>query len=150
MAQVKKGGKMPISAKQAIQNAQDNDFSILRVEPELRKELEEKGYAIRWINAPKYRQGGNFHRSGWKALQFDMSKEGAKASKFGATAEGFIIRHDMMLAVKRSEDQELHRARIQNRTRQMSFNQDNAKEQLQEAMGGKGKVYAGYDENGDN
>lgn len=145
----KKEGKVPLTLKQKIEAAIDNDYSILRVEPALRKELEAKGLAIRWINAPKYRQGGNFHRTGWRAFQFDMKKEGEKAAQYGATAEGYILRHDLMLAVKSQEEQARHRERIRNRTKQLSFNQDRAAEELKEVMGAAGKVHSGYDENGE-
>jgi hypothetical protein len=76
-----------------------------------------------------------------------MSKEKEKATQCGANSEGYLIRHDLILAIKTKTDHETHSLRVKNRTRQMSFNQEQAAENLKETMGGAGKVHSGYEEN---
>lgn len=148
-----KQGRVPVSKKSAESAmVMDNfDYEIFRVDGELKKELEDAGLAYRWINAPKYFKGGNFHRSGWKAYR---SKKAGTSEAFdsGINAEGFIIRNDMLLAVKPAADQERWKARVRNHAARLSGSAAAAKtselKQTVSELGG-GKIFEGYEENED-
>lgn len=150
MSTNKKQGRVPLSKKneESAMVSSDLDYDIFRLSPELLKELEEKGLAHRWLNAPKYFKGGNFHRSGWKAYRSD--KKGADAFDAGINPEGFIIRNDMLLGVKPAAEHERWRARIRQHSARLSGTAIQGKTaELRAQVGelGGGKVYEGYEDN---
>jgi len=152
---VAKGGKMPLSQKksEASDLYFDEDPSILTVDPALKRELEAKGYAVRWINAGQYRNGGNFHKNGWQAYRPDQSAtQGALSFQYGISADGFIIRNDLLLAIKPIEHAERQRARIKQKADMMAGVEKRRAAELRETMRAAGlgtKVFEGYEGNGD-
>lgn len=154
---VNKGGKMPVNAKDVAEESDfamdDLDFNILRLDPELKKEFEEKGYVPRWINATSYKNGGNFHKSGWRAYRRTEGADvGAADFNFGVSPEGYIIRNDLLLAFRPKELNDRWAANIRRKTAIASGGDTTRAEQLRESArqhGVKAKILDGYDENGD-
>ena len=146
-------GRVPMSQKEQSSNdVYQDDESILAVDPELRKEIESQGLALRWINAGKYRSGGNFHKSGWRAYQRKTSAQGSLDFSYGTSPEGYIIRNDMLLAVKPVEAYERKRSQIKSKADLMAGNEKTRAQELREQMrasGLGGKVFEGYEGNGD-
>lgn len=153
MSKPNKAGKTPLAAKTEASDFTHDDlnYSILDLDPELKAEIEGQGLVARWINAPKYLQGGNFHQSGWRAYKAKpVEAKGALDFSYGRSPEGYVIRHDLLLAVKPAELQARWKARIQAKAR-ASSGKDYAKE-LKEKLNSAGvgasvKVHDGYEAN---
>lgn len=124
--------------------------SQLQVDPDVRKEIEDKGMVMRWINATELQKKHGFHRSGWKPYK----REGKTTpdSIFGGNPEGYICRGDLVLAVKPIEAQDRHRAILEYKANlYKSTNQEHAKKLRREAAqaGIKMKIMEGYESEGD-
>ena len=149
MSKPSKGGKLPVSQKKNV--ATDlfmDDDSVLAIDPELQREIEAKGLAFRWINASKYKNGGNFHKAGWRAYR----RESSSGSEFEGSPDGFIQRNDLLLAVKPKEAHERKRAQIQQRADLMAGVQASRASELKDKLKSAGmssKVYEGYEGNGE-
>lgn len=152
-----RGGRVPLSSKSAVSSDfthDELDFNLLRLDPELKAELDEKGFVARWINAKKYLSGGNYHQSGWRAYRKQVSNEdrGALDFNYGVSPEGYIIRNDLILAVKPAEHQEKWKAHLRRKADIQSGVNNSRASELREAAaerGVKAKIYEGYEENGD-
>lgn len=147
-------GKVPVSAKKQAQSADfmNSELNVLMIDPTLRQELEEQNLVYRWINAKQYLSGGNFHKSGWVAYRpKSTAGSGNTDFLFGRSADGYIIRHDLLLAVRPKEANTAHKRRLQNRvdaqTGLKSTRAQQLREQAQEA-GIKMRIHDGYEENG--
>ncbi len=152
-----KGGRTPISQKEqesADFMSEDLDYNILKLDPELKAEIEAQGLTFRWLNAPKYLKGGNFHQSGWRAYRKKLSdsEKGSMDFNFGVSPEGYIIRNDLILGVKPKEQQERWKKHLRKKAQMQSYNNTDQKRasELRESaasQGVKAKIYEGYDEN---
>jgi hypothetical protein len=149
-------GKVPVSKKNDVElshSFDDLDYNILKLDPELEKEIKAKGLVVRWVNAKKYQVDGNYHRSGWRAYKLDSASTAGKGSldfNFGVTPEGYVIRNDLLLAYKTKESQERWRARIQAKT--AAQNGRSYAKELKAAFSDKGvaaKIHDGYEEGDD-
>ena len=151
MSKQSKGGRIPLSQKKEDSAVFIEDDSILALDPEIIREIEAKGLSYRWINAGKYRSGGNFHKSGWKAYMREGSKQaGSLDFSYGSSPEGYIVRNDLLLAVKPKESYERKRAQIQQKADMMAGVEKTRGQELKERMkqaGFGGKVYEGYESN---
>lgn len=85
-----------------------------QLDPALKKELEDKGLAYRWINSSTYQKNFGHHRSGWRVYKRDEpgKKGGSLDFAQGTDPEGYVRRGDMVLATKPVADQEKHRRSI--------------------------------------
>ena len=151
-----KGGKLPMSQKKnEVSDLFIEDDSILALDPEIAREIESKGFAFRWINAGKYRAGGNFHKSGWRAYRRETKKDESPGSldfNYGTSPEGYIIRNDLLLAVKPKEAHERKLARVRQKAEMMAGVEKRRASELREHMKNNGlgtKVFEGYEGNGD-
>lgn len=154
MNKVNKGGRAPASEKTATSSdfsTDEFDINLLKIDAELRAELDEQGLVPRWINAKSFIQGGNFHRAGWRPYKRDPSKvKGALDFGYGASPEGYIQRNDLVLAVKKVDEHERYKAHIQRRADIMSGVNRNAAQELREKIkssGVKAKIFEGYEDN---
>jgi hypothetical protein len=120
--QASKAGRVTTSERRELDSSDtyqtdDGDDSMFKVPPEIQQEADAKGLVLRWINAPKFQQSGNWHKSGWRAFKRDPTAvKSAIEFGFGTNPEGYIIRNDLVLACKEKEAQDRHRARIKQRT----------------------------------
>ena len=158
MSTKNKQGREPISQKAAIESSDfshdDLDFNLLKIDPELKAQLDKEGFAFRWINAPKYLAGGNFHQSGWRAYRMkrDEADRGAVDFNFGVSPEGYIIRNDLILAVKPKEQQERWKKHLKKKADLQSGVEMQRADELRSRIresGFKAKIHEGYDENGE-
>jgi hypothetical protein len=153
MSNVTKKGKIPSSQKATINSDFDSDsqdFSRLRIDPALKVELKEKGLSHRWINYKKFMSDGNFHQSGWVPYKPAAKPTGAVEFSFGSNPEGYVIRGDLILAVKTEEQQAHHKARLARKNAiYQQYNKQAASQLKEHLKGTKSKVYEGYEENGD-
>lgn len=149
------GGRIPLSEKDALDSSdfshEDLDYNLLKLDPELVKELKGKGLAYRWINAKKFQAGGNFHQSGWRPYKREQDKPvGAMDFSYGVSPEGYIQRHDLLLAVKTQSEYSRWQAKIKRRADIMSGVNRNRADELRQAAkeaGVKMKITEGYEEN---
>lgn len=150
-AQQTKAGRVPVSSKTSDEVAVspfDFDYSIFNVDPELKRKIESQGLVCRWINAKNYFSGGNFHKSGWRAYRVDADSSKTNFNAIGANSEGYIVRNDMVLAVKTNAEADRHRANLEMKRNRLTMANKNAASVLRETLGGRGKIYEGYEENG--
>ncbi len=154
MSKQVKSGKIPLSSKK--NEASDlfiEEESILSLDPEIKREIESQGLAFRWINAGKYRAGGNFHKSGWRAYRRKAGEtQGSLDFNYGTSPEGYIIRNDLLLAVKPVEAHERKLAQVRQKAEMMAGVEKRRAAELKEHMKAAGlgtKVFEGYEGNGD-
>lgn len=137
-------GKTPVSAKES---APEESFSfnygnLLDVPENIRKGLEEKGLACRWINAAQFRAVGA-HQSHWQPYKV----EGANSSfGFGIDAEGYIRRADLVLGVRPLAIHKAHQQFLKQRNDRLKGYNQQAKQDLRNQMGDKDGVVIYGDE----
>ena len=148
-----KGGKLPLSAKNAVEqmnaDREELDQSVLKVDADLLAKITAEGLVCRWINATKYKNGGNFHKSGWRPYKVTQSStdRGSYDFSYGVSPEGYLIRNDLILAVKKKDDQERWKSHIHKRAQAMAGKQDETIASFKErARSGGAKVLEGYDD----
>lgn len=150
-----KNGKMPISEKKIVDSMSayhdTQEASLLEVDPTLKSFLDSQGLSCRWLNAQKYVKGGGFHKDGWRALRMpDVPPTIRSAITLGGgeSPEGYLVRNDLLLAVRGENIQKRHEQRLRDANdRKMGVNRANA-EKLREHIGqAGGKVHEGYDDN---
>jgi hypothetical protein len=152
MSNPTKKGRVPASQKSTTNSdfekidAQDAG-SLLRIDPAIRRELDEKGLACRWISLREFSQNGNFHKNDWMPYKSDTLKKMASEFSFGTNPDGYLVRKEMVLAVKKKELQEAHKAKIARRTQIQSQATKAAAQEIKKTLGGTGAaVYEGYEE----
>lgn len=148
-----KNGKMPISAKKELDMSADfMEMSLLDVEPTIKNHLESKGVTLRWINATKFKASGGFNSKGWRPVRTSDIPETilqGTGAGYGATAEGFLVRNDMMLAQRPKEVTEKHRRQLAQKAALASGKTKDVAAGIKEGLGKYGKVIEGYEDNGD-
>lgn len=152
-----KNGKMPISAKQemdelsAYRDGLVLEGSVLDVDPALKKWLDDKGFTCRWLNGSKYTKAGGFSANGWRALRIKDVPEQIRSAgsfSFGESPEGYLVRNDLVLGIRTAEVNAAHKARLQERADRIS-GKDTLKKQasrLRETLGDKAVIDDKYDE----
>lgn len=153
----KADGKTPLSAREqaALEygGTSGGEFGMQDLDPQLKQELSELGLVPRWINAKQYLGSGNVHRSGWKAYRVKPKKDadiGGIDFTLGVSPEGYIIRNDLLLAVKTIESHEKYKAQVRKRTEAQEVTDAERAEEMREnarKAGVKARIYEGYDEN---
>lgn len=142
--------KKKIFKKDPVFNPADLYQSALDIPESIKKEIEEKGLAARWINATEFQRQYGFHKSGWTPYKPD-NKLPAIAGVSG-DPEGFVRRGDLILATKTKEQHNLHKARLKMKSSMASgYNATKAKElrRFMQESGVKTKVVEGFEEPGD-
>lgn len=148
-----KNGKLPISAQKEIDLGETfEEMSLLDVEPKIKAHLESKGVTLRWINATKFKAAGGFNSKGWRPVKVsdipEVILQGTGAG-YGATAEGFMIRNDMMLAQRSKEQTDRHEKQLKQKAALAAGKTGNVANSMRENLGRYGKVIEGYEENSD-
>lgn len=119
-------------SKQKINSAQfdmkELYASALDVPQDIKSEIEDQGFVCRWINATEFQKQYGFHKSRW--VPYKRKDKKANAGLLGGDPEGFIRRGDLVLAVKPRQEQELHAARIQHKTKINTMGAAKAAEEL--------------------
>ena len=135
------------------QEADDTDFdinffrsqSVADLAPEITKHLKEQGLVGRWLNKKRYNDNG-MHPSRWRP--YKLPEAMAKDSfAFGANADGYLVRGDMILGVRSVKENAQHRKFINHKTTIQSGEQKKAAGELKAMLGDDAKVYEGYEEN---
>lgn len=157
MNKVVKGGKTPSAVKKSkVEELNDfraeMDQSVLKLDDALLKEIADLGLVPRWINATKYKAGGNFHKNNWKPYKVSnasgTSDRGSYDFGYGVSPEGYIIRNDLILAVKPLEQQRRHKSFIKQRADAMAGKSKNTIQEFKEkARAGGAVTLEGYEEN---
>jgi hypothetical protein len=75
--------------------------------------LAEKGLECRFISRKKYQEEGNRHRHYWAPHRFDNAARDTMSVDSAATAEGFVVRGEMVLATRPIELGNAHRDLIE-------------------------------------
>jgi len=148
-----KNGKLPASSRALIDDltlfAEQSAFDV---DPAIKKDLEAKGKTLRWINATEFTKSGGFNGKGWSPVRVaDIESKVLAGSSmgYGSTAEGFIIRKDMMLAQRPKETTDKHERLLSARARLASGKSKQNADQIRDGLGKYGNVIEGYEENGD-
>lgn len=145
-----KNGKTSIQKRPSLDQLDIfGEASLFDVDPRLEEYMKEKQKTLRWINAAKFKQSGGFNSKGWNPVRVGDIPEAiltAASSGFG-TADGFIMRNDMMLAYKSDEAASKHRNQLKvradlasNRTKEYAAN-------IKQGLSEYGSVIEGYEEN---
>lgn len=152
-----KNGKMPISSKGEIdelasyRDGVNLGASVLDVDPVLGAYLKKKGFTFRWVNAKKYKNDGGFNANGWRALKMESIPSEVRTAvglTFGTSAEGYLTRNDLVLAIRTEEKHAQHKALLKQRADLANGDSKftEKKEALKEALGRVGTVQTGYDD----
>lgn len=97
--------------KEPSRSVNPNEFyyNMTELDADLIEELKSKKLEYRFINRVQFQKNG-FHRSHWKPYRREATSERSAADKlFGADPDGFVIRGDLILAVKSAEAASQHR-----------------------------------------
>lgn len=121
------------------------------------KELEEKQYSYRWLNAKEMLEKRGLHRSGWKIYRAANPDKVKSKDEFdfsiGVDADGYVRRGDLILGIKPVELQERHKERVREKTRNQDvtrLQQQRAREMRMQAKSAgisDFEAHEGYDEN---
>ena len=108
------GGKKPLSSKPkaptgpvGIPNFFRNKLSI---PDDIARDIEAKGCEPRWIAYKPFVENGNSHDKGWSVYRADKRPDQADAFMLGTSPDGIIRRGDLVLAIRKKEFCEQHRA----------------------------------------
>lgn len=111
---VSKSGVSYGAVNSAEQFPEFQQTNMLTLDPQIHSYLEEKGFAVRFINWGQYRANTNMHRSQWRPYEFSTDVRMASTSWAGTIdAEGLIRRGDLVLAVRPQKMHDEHRSQIE-------------------------------------
>jgi hypothetical protein len=116
---VKRAGQKPLSSKPKTtpRLLLDDIFgNTLGVDPEIKKALDAKGFAIRWINAADLQAKAGYHPRGWRPVK--LKECGTIPSNpqdfmYGSDPEGYIRRGELILGVRSKELNDKHKAYLE-------------------------------------
>lgn len=108
--------------------------NILTVDPALKRELEEQGLAYRFVNAKKLKESHGYHRRNWVPYRRQSTKpaDGPIDFAYGVDPAGYIIRGDLILAVKPVEFARRQREQIDKRTQALTRHNKASAQEIQE------------------
>ena len=106
-----------------------NSKSALDIDEALKKELKSLKFQCRWINYKTYRAQG-FHKRQWKP--FIRKSLPPDKTRFDVNADGFMVRNDLILAIKPVSYVEKHRHELREKSRFQANTQANKKKELQD------------------
>lgn len=105
-------GRKPFkqAPRRQVKDLREDDLfgNMLKLDPDLEKELAEKGLEARFVDAGKLYAANGYHPKGWTVYK-RQTASGTMDFKFGNDPEGIIRRGTMILAVKSKEQAERHR-----------------------------------------
>ncbi len=143
MNKVKAKKQKPL-VDQALSTA--NDPTQYDVDPQLLKEIRDKGLKERWISRGKYLANHGDSR-GYRPYQMEvakMEKKGSLDFQYGVDPEGYICRGDLILAVRPNALHEANKRKIENKNRAQLGYSKQAADKLRETTGMK--VIEGYED----
>lgn len=125
-------GKKPLSARQSYKAAVTEDIfgNRLALPEGLKKELEDQGLEGRWVNSKELYANQGYHPKNWVPYK-KKSSDTMDTRDFlsGSDPSGIIRRGDCILAVKKLEDAQKHRAYLKQKAdRYTRFNKEKAEE----------------------
>lgn len=138
-----KKGKEPVSRKYEDIDSPSNQPSLLHITDTVKKVLDSKDLACKWISDITYRRNYGFNKEGWKPHKFSENVE-------GMDPEGFLRRGDLILASQPTENVAEKKARIRRKTQAYEgFNKEKANElrRLAKDSGLDMQIHEGYEDN---
>ena len=149
-----KNGKRPVSQKTEMSPVKEDGFEFgnkLALSATLKAEAAEKGYELRYISAKKFYENQGYHENGWVPYRIEKGSHGTiEGFKFGNDPEGVVRRGDAILACRKIETGEKHRAFLRNKaSRYSQGKRKQNQESLSEAMSRAGLGKAIIDEESD-
>jgi hypothetical protein len=143
-----KGGREPIVNRSSVYEVlKETDYTAkdaLALTDKQKAYLKTNDIVHRFVYKKEYLKNNNFHRSGWKVI--------SDPNMPGTNAEGLVEVGDLVLAVKTTQAQKVHKDNVQARANR-TFNQANkaAGEELRDKArkaGLSAEIHVGYEENG--
>jgi len=119
--------------KAVLDDAYVNDRFYLP--PDLKKELEEQRLAYRFVSTKRVVDGKTV--DGWVPYKRKGTPSKATALKFGHSADGYIRRGELVLAVKPKTEHALHKARLKKRNEAISKQLELYKDTFRQSVRGK-------------
>jgi hypothetical protein len=119
------------------------------VERELKEYFAARGLKHRWINMTKFRSD-RFHRTGYVPYKREADTPASVADQLlGTSPDGFIVRGDMVLAVKQQAQADKYRKWLRDKTDRARRNvREQAGAELRQQLRGlKAEIHEGYDDN---
>lgn len=119
--------------------------SLLDIDDELAAELKELDFVGRWINFKKFKEMG-FHKRDWQPYKRRSKPKGL--ANFTTTSEGFMLRQDLIFAVKPRSYNELHKKELEEKVKRQSNTQAIKKAEFEQhlrASGSDSQVVEDYD-----
>lgn len=148
-----KNGKKPISAKpkQMRPVTLDDVFgNPLTVNEDIANAIKAKGLEYRWISYTKYANMGGSHERAWRPIKRSECGSMDDTSLLnGSDVDGYIRRGDLVLAVRRKEQGDQHRAILkQEASRAKNVQKAHAEElrQFVKSQGINASISEGYDD----
>lgn len=153
------GGKRPVSqrTRPSTINHDDVFMNTLGLDPELTKLLAEKGFAYRFINYKRYVDMGGVHEAHWVPLtrsQLEKMGYGKISTQdfiYGSSADGYIRRGDLVLAIRTNDLNQRHVAYLKQEAdarsgRKIQKAHANELRDLVKSSGLGGNVHEGYED----
>lgn len=96
--------------------------SLLDIPAECAKELKDKGLEGRWIDIVQYQKNHGFHSQEWQPFKFDckLASSSNPFIKRDESLDGFLVRKQLVLAAKTSEQVGRQRARLKAKNMQIA------------------------------
>lgn len=129
-----------------------NQPSLTDIPKHCKEELASKNLEARWIDVVLLKKNQGHHKRNWQPYKFECLKSGGKHANPFSTMEGqyegYLMRQQMILAVKSVEEAQKRRDFIKTRTKMQSNPTKAAFKAFKEEFGGAMKV-TGDDDEGD-
>lgn len=100
-------------------NAFDYQFNTVSLPKDLQDEMRSKGLEWRFINFHHLKQNG-YHKTFWQPYKPDKKPEFVFGGEFGQDPNGYVIRKDLILAVKPAEEAKKMRNMLKNKTQMLT------------------------------
>jgi hypothetical protein len=96
--------------------------SLLDIPADCEKELKQKGLEGRWIDIVQYQKNHGFHSQEWQPYKFDckLASSSNPFIKRDESLEGFLVRKQLVLAVKTTQQVSVQRARLKAKNAQIA------------------------------
>lgn len=152
MSKATVAGKKPLSQKKrsvSAVGAPDFFRNKLMLPADIAADIEKQGLEPRWIAYKPYVENGNSHDKGWVAYRRPKQGTGAVDElQLGSSPDGIIRRGDLVLAVRKQEMGDRHRAYNEERAYNQTFRHKKAMadELRQMAKEANLEVTEGYEE----
>lgn len=103
--------KKPQFTKNGRVTKPDFATSNFDISPDIKQVLQKEGLEGRYVNIKRLQDLGGVSQKGWVPYKIPKEvQEKRAANLFGSDPDGFVRRGDLVLAVKKKEDAEHHRA----------------------------------------